>query len=324
MSDLEGYGKIYDTTYWGVGRDNTISWGIVYANLGSIAPQLVSAFKTRVEADGGSVENTACLTTDVEFLTKNPEPVAFTGLLNEYSGAAAAYSLRLLDSTYSGNAIKVRRASDNTEQDIGFVNNVLDTSSLETFCSGTDGFVTTWYDQSGNANNATQSTAARQPKIVSSGSTILEGGKPILESNSSTMLLPISFQNVRYKIFSVSKSVNSFVTFGVEGENVYQLIGVSGQTSTLISTAVTNNSMRVNSTSFSPINRGAVYSALSIHNVLYNDTSFQASLANSLLGYTGAIFGMMRSSEYVFYNDTFNDSNISGVETNINDYYSIY
>ena len=82
--------------------------------------------------------------------------------------------------------------------------------------------------------------------------------------------------------------------------------------------------MRLNSTSFNPINRGAVYSALSIHNVLYNDTLFQASLANSLLGYTGGVFGMMRSSEYVFYNDTFDDSNISGVETNINDFYTIY
>ncbi len=72
MSDLEGYGKIYDTTYWGVGRDNNISWGIVYANLGSIAPQLVSAFKTKVEADGGSVESTECLSTDLTFLTTNP------------------------------------------------------------------------------------------------------------------------------------------------------------------------------------------------------------------------------------------------------------
>ena len=35
MSDLEGYGKIYETTYWGDGRDNTIDWGIVYKNLGA-------------------------------------------------------------------------------------------------------------------------------------------------------------------------------------------------------------------------------------------------------------------------------------------------
>ena len=37
----------------------------------SYSSLLVNAFKTRVEADGGSVENTACLTTDVEFLTQN-------------------------------------------------------------------------------------------------------------------------------------------------------------------------------------------------------------------------------------------------------------
>jgi hypothetical protein len=70
----------------------------------------------------------------------------FVGLLDTYSGAAAAYSLRLLRSAYTGDAIRVRRASDNTEQNIGFVNNELDTSSLTSFCSGTNGFVTTWYD----------------------------------------------------------------------------------------------------------------------------------------------------------------------------------
>ena len=72
MSDLEGYGKIYDSTNWGVGRDNNISWGIVYANLGSIAPQLVSAFKTRVEADGGTLESLTCLSNDLKFLIQNP------------------------------------------------------------------------------------------------------------------------------------------------------------------------------------------------------------------------------------------------------------
>ena len=79
-------------------------------------------------------------------------------LLDDYSGAAAAYSLRLLSSTYTGYAIRVRRASDNAEQDIGFVNNELDTSTLTSFCSGTNGFVKTWYDQSGNGNDATQTT----------------------------------------------------------------------------------------------------------------------------------------------------------------------
>jgi len=59
----------------------------------------------------------------------------FTGLLDEYSGAAAAYSLRRLSSSYSGDAIVVRRSSDNATQSIGFVNNELDTNALSTFCT---------------------------------------------------------------------------------------------------------------------------------------------------------------------------------------------
>jgi hypothetical protein len=38
-----------------------------------------------------------------------------------------------------------------------------------------DGFVSTWYDQSGNANDATQATTTAQPKIVSAGSLVTGG-----------------------------------------------------------------------------------------------------------------------------------------------------
>jgi hypothetical protein len=100
-------------------------------------------------------------------------------LLDVYPSAAAAYSVRKLRSGYAGSAIRVRRSSDNAEQNIGFdANDNLDTSSLTTFCSGTNGFVTTWYDQSGNGINATNTTAISQPQIVSSGSVINLNGKP--------------------------------------------------------------------------------------------------------------------------------------------------
>jgi hypothetical protein len=107
-------------------------------------------------------------------------------LLDLYPNAAAAYSVRKLRAAYTGNAIRVRRSSDNTETDIGFTAlGNLDESALTTFCSGTNGFVTTWYDQSGNARNATQTTAANQPQIVSSGSVINVNGKPSLDYTSS-------------------------------------------------------------------------------------------------------------------------------------------
>jgi hypothetical protein len=38
-----------------------------------------------------------------------------------------------------------------------------------------DGFVETWYDQSGNGNNAVQATAGNQPKIVNAGSLLTAG-----------------------------------------------------------------------------------------------------------------------------------------------------
>ena len=117
---------------------------------------------------------------------------SFTGLLDEYPGAAAAYSLRQLSSTYAGSAIRVRRSSDNAEQDIGFVSNELDTASLLSFVGAGNGFVTTWYDQSGNSDDATQSTAAAQPQVVSSGSLILEGGNPSLNFDGGNDYLQFS------------------------------------------------------------------------------------------------------------------------------------
>lgn len=106
--------------------------------------------------------------------------------LDAYGGAVAAYSLRKLSSTYTGNCIRVRRSSDNTEQDIGFVANVLDSTSLLTFCGSGNGFVTTWYDQSGTGRNNTQTTASLQPQIVVSGVVNKLNNKPsILWSDTS-------------------------------------------------------------------------------------------------------------------------------------------
>lgn len=92
--------------------------------------------------------------------------------------AAAAYSPRKLRAAYAGSALRVRRSSDSTEQDIGFSGNNLDTAAMESFCGAGDGFVVKWYDQSGNARDVTQSTAGSQPKIVSSGVTLTDGGIP--------------------------------------------------------------------------------------------------------------------------------------------------
>lgn len=97
---------------------------------------------------------------------------AFRGLLNQYPGAAAAYSLRKLSSSTS-NVVRVRRSSDDAEQD--FTAAAVSDGTLESFCGVGDGFVSTWYDQSGNGNDATQATIASQPKIVDAGVLVTNG-----------------------------------------------------------------------------------------------------------------------------------------------------
>jgi hypothetical protein len=66
-------------------------------------------------------------------------------------------------------AIRIRRSSDNTEQDIGFSGNSLDTAAITSFVGSNSAFVTKFYDQTGNGFHAVQATAANQPRIVNAG-----------------------------------------------------------------------------------------------------------------------------------------------------------
>jgi hypothetical protein len=84
-------------------------------------------------------------------------------------GAAVAYSSRKLRTAYAGSAMRVRRSSDNAEQDIGFSGNDLDTTALAAFIGANTGTVVTWYDQSGNGADAAQATASWQPRIINAG-----------------------------------------------------------------------------------------------------------------------------------------------------------
>jgi len=106
-------------------------------------------------------------------------------LLDTYTGAAAAYSVRKLDKDYTGSCMRVREDSGDTETDIGFDSSGnLDTAAIASHCGSANGYVVTWYDQAnvgGTANNATQSTTANQPQIYNGTAVITDNSKPALE-----------------------------------------------------------------------------------------------------------------------------------------------
>jgi hypothetical protein len=92
--------------------------------------------------------------------------------------------------------------------------------------STANGFVTTWYDQSGNGNNATQATAASQPTIVSSGTLVTENGKAALDFDGTDDALIKSSFNI-----TGTSAISSFsVGFGIEtGANgLFSIQGVIG------------------------------------------------------------------------------------------------
>lgn len=124
------------------------------------------------------------------FHAHNQTPAGDTLFLDSFTNASAAYSFQHLRTLYTGNCIRVRRSSDNAEQDIGFVNKYLDTSSLKSFITTNTGYIVTWYDQSGNGRNATQATAGNQPRVLIAGAFTYQHGLPVMvyTSSSSTFL----------------------------------------------------------------------------------------------------------------------------------------
>jgi hypothetical protein len=140
--------------------------------------------------------------------------------LDLFPGAYVAYSLRKVNSYYTGSAITVRRSSDNATKNIGFYRYSLDQTSLLEFVGNGSGFVTTWYDQSGNGRNATQGTNASQPMIVNSGSIVTLLNNPCLQNYTTgqSMLVPvgsITGENIySYMISNVDDASGQSTGFG--------------------------------------------------------------------------------------------------------------
>lgn len=125
-----------------------------------------------------------------------------TTLLLDESGlgsATLALSTGKIRSAYSGDAVRVRRSSDNAECDVGFLNDWVSLDSpiknlsagsgatLKLWAGSDSCYVVKWFDQSGNTNNATQSTAGNQPMIVNAGALVTgSNSRPAIQFTSAS------------------------------------------------------------------------------------------------------------------------------------------
>jgi hypothetical protein len=297
---MSNWGKgVINNIGWGQGANNDIGWGSIYDKS--------NAGETLLSGSG------------------------FEGFLNKFSGAKLGLSLDKLDKNYTGSAIKVRRSSDNTELDIGFVNNELDTASLLDFVGSGDGFVSIIYDQVGS-NNMVQNNASLQGQIVSNGSVILKGGKPciIRSANDDGGYLSTYSPNdgVAVKgMFYVAdnEGIDNSTIFGSNtGGADYGFSAVSGSTSSLIDGKVTISLTKLNGSTTTIANRDEAFTATNNQFLLYREIEFNFDYNVLGLGYrqTNPVnSGMMTFQELVIFENT---DDAVAKENNINSRYNIY
>jgi len=264
----------------------------------------------------------------------------YVGFLDSYPNAAAAYSLRKLRAAYTGNAIRVRR-TDLTEQNIGFnALGGLDTTALMSFV-GTgvldNGFITTWYDQSGNGLNATQTTALNQPQIVIAGSMYTDiNGFPSIRTaiNAIWMNTSVNLNNAALSTFKVIRTggnlsnsgvmgatdnVNDYAFFNSFADNNYYYGNGTGAESSISAGLTLNSNFIASTLNRSSTDRQVVTNAVSRGTSNVNkQTNFTMRINAQYRGLTGFV------NEIIAYGSGDSLSTCQAKQNLINTYYGIY
>jgi hypothetical protein len=252
-------------------------------------------------------------------------------LLDVYTGAAAAYSLRKI-AVATTNVIRVRRSSDNAQQD--FTSEEITDGTLLAFTGSGDGRVMTWYDQSGNNAHATQNTTNKQPAIVLSGALVLDssGVNPTLQfhvGNVGSILnaslvsaQPLTLFNLRrYRV----GGTGTRVAISYAGANSgYADNNIGGLFRSYYGSYLIYGANNTNREVFYSLANGAS-TAVSLNGgseVVGNAGTAGASALT--IGAAGLNFPPRVNEQEVIIYDSNQSSNKAGILTNINTHYNLY
>ena len=271
-----------------------------------------------------------------------PTPPTDTPLLDDYPNAAAAYSVRKLSSSYGGSALRVRRTvAPFDEQDIGFDSNGdLDTAAISTFGGSDPLTVSVWYDQSGQSRHATQGIAGSQPSIYDGAAVITENGKPAVkftyESGSTLSRLsytPISATRF-YHVWVMNQPINQRLNWMNPGGGSYYRLETSGQMYLIKPNDFDNAFGDIGKTGYKlrSIDRDSDATATAYVDGTSSNawTGLDPSAftygrvdSNFVISGTGYHVNLQ---EFIIYDSsqTSPTNNRTGIESNINTYYSIY
>jgi hypothetical protein len=266
-----------------------------------------------------------------------------TPLLDTYTGAAAAYSLRKLRTAYTGDAVEVYNGS--SYADIGFnVFGELDTVALASHCGSSDGFVSKWYDQSGNTNTAAQTVTGSMPKIYD-GTTgvVTENGKPAVEFDGSDDSINTSTLTALTNPFTASTvaTVDASAVNDDQDRVILSSANSAWQATILMQNNYTPDEFQAPAGLLVKTNV-AVNNNQNLHTVVFNNSSSEYFLqgqsistgnfgGRTLAGYslganagTGNFFKGTAQEFIIYDSDQDTAGNRAGIETNINTFYNIF
>lgn len=261
-------------------------------------------------------------------------------LLDTYPGAREAVSFRKLSSIYNSYCIRVQRLSDNTTQDIGFINNYLDTASLKTFVGASDGVLYRWYSQSGSGNYYSVVDSTARIYIIKSGAILYDNGKVTARNSDNAATVNVLWLNstsmIYHTLFAVVKvntqNTVNYITwgqetgyfggFGIHGSAVTGWFGYDNVSFKQVA-ALTRDLNR--HLAYFTLRGGSLYIAKdggAENNAGTFATSDEAATQIFGRGQTNTQM-LGQAQEYIFYTSE-NSANKAAIEANINSYYSIY
>ena len=262
-------------------------------------------------------------------------------LLDTYSGAAAAYSLRKLSTSYSGSAIRIREDGGGSQTDIGFDSNGdLDTNAIAAWCGPNNGFVVTWYDQSGNGNDISQTAVGNQPEIYDGSNVYRSNGKPSVAFDQST--LPYLFTSVFTTSTTASVAIVCQHAVDATTRGIYENGSSNGHSLSVIATTDYYNWSYQGVANYSASAGSAVANTQTLlfgrtisgssHDLWKNGSSILSTTPGTMVTPSGSFWiGAVNSvtpingrvQEFVLW-DNDQSANRTSIESDINTYFSVY
>ena len=217
--------------------------------------------------------------------------------------------------------------TDQTDNRLAIEANIGETYSIAgipAYANTVNGFVETWYDQSGNGKDATQLTAANQPKIVDAGNLVANGlgffTNDLLETASLGASQPIT----AFSVFTQDSA--SSTIYGSSGSHALitsssNTISLNAGTALVSSASITVgtpalvSSLANSTSSFIFINGGNTTTGNA------GTTGITGSLKLGSTNSNRAMEGELQ--EFIIYNSD-QTANRIAIETNINSHYDIF